>query len=301
MAIKKAKFVWMDGKFVKWGGAKVHILTHSLHYGSAVFEGIHSYKIEHGVIIFRLNEHIDRLFHSANAMSMKLKFTRFQLKNAIKKLIRINNLSDAYIRPLVYYGYGDVGVYPKDVPTNTAIIAIPWGHYYSKDLSIMTSKYIRHPEKSTVFGAKISGNYANSVLAMYEARKNGYDEALMIDEHGYVSEGPAENIFLAKNRDLITPNSRSSLYGITRDSILEASKDIGISAYEKPVTLNDVKNADELFFCGTAIEIASIVSVDGIKIGNGKVGEITSKVRDKFYEIVRGKDKKYSKWISYVD
>ena len=301
MAIKKAKFVWMDGKLVSWDKSKVHILTHSLHYGSAVFEGIHSYKIGHGVIIFRLNEHINRLFHSANAMSMKLKFTRFQLKNVIKKLIRINNLSDAYIRPLVYYGYGDVGVYPKDVLTNTAIIAIPWRHYYSKDLSIMTSRYIRHSEKSTVFGAKISGNYANSILAMYEARKNGYDEALMIDEHGFVSEGPAENIFLVKNRDLITPNSRSSLYGITRDSIFGASKDIGISAYEKPVTLNDVKNADELFFCGTATEIAPIVSVDGIKIGNGRVGEITSKVRDKFYEIVRGKDKKYSKWISYVD
>ena len=291
----------MDGRLVKWNEAKIHILTHALHYGSAVFEGIHSYKTDDGTAIFRLDAHIERLFYSANAMSMKLNFTRNQLKEAIKKLIKINKLSDAYIRPLAYYGYGNIGIYPKGIPTNIAIITIPWGRYYSNDLRIMTSKYIRHSEKSTIFGAKISGNYANSILAMYEVRKKGYDEALMLDEQGFVSEGPAENIFLVKNGNLITPDSRSALHGITRNSILRISKGMGIKAYEKNVAISEVKNADELFFCGTATEIAPIISVDNKKIGNGKVGEITSKVRDKYYNIVKGIDNKYKKWLNYID
>ena len=280
--------------------AKVHILTHALHYGSAVFEGIHSYKTDDKVAIFKLNEHIERLFYSANALSMKIKFTGQQLKNTIKKLIKKNNLRDAYIRPLAFYGYGNIGVFPKDIPVSIAIITIPWGHYYSKDLKIMTSKYLRHSEKSTVFGAKISGNYANSILAMYEARKKGYDEALMLDDEGFVAEGPAENIFIVKREKIITPSSRSALPGITRHSILKISKDLGIKAYEKKVTLDEVKNADELFFSGTATEIAPIIAVDGKGIGNGKAGEITSRIRDKFYDIVRGKDKKYRGWLTYV-
>ena len=291
----------MDGKFVKWKDAKVHILTHALHYGSAVFEGIHSYKTIDGTAIFRLNEHIDRLFHSANALGMKINFTKEQLKKAIIKSIKLNNLGDAYVRPLVYYGYGNIGVYPRDIPTNTALITVPWKNYYSKDLRIMTSKYVRHSEKSTVFGAKISGNYANSILAMHEARVNGYDEALMLDYEGYVSEGPAENLFLVKNGNLITPSSKSALHGITRDSIIKISKALGIKAHEKKVTLSEVKNADELFFSGTATEIAPIASIDSRKIGNGKVGEITLKIKNKYYDIVRGKDTNYKKWLAYVE
>ncbi len=299
--ITTSKFIWMNGKFVNWNVAKVHVLTHALHYGSAVFEGIHSYKTGKGTAIFRLDEHVDRLFHSANALSMNLNFTKNKLKNAIKKLIKKNKIGDGYIRPLAYYGYGNVGVFPKDVPVNIAIITVPWKHYYSKDLRVMTSKYERHSEKSTVFGAKISGNYANSILAMHEARKKGYDEALMLDNEGFVAEGPAENIFLVKNGDLITPNSRSSLHGITRNSIITISKGIGINAYEKKVKLNEVKNADELFYCGTATEIAPVVSIDNKKIGNGKAGRITSIIRDKFYSIVRGNDSKYKKWLAYAD
>ena len=290
----------MDGKLVKWKDAKVHIMTHAIHYGSAVFEGIHAYKTGKGTAIFRLDDHINRLFHSANALSMKLKFTKQQLKDAIKKLIKINKVSDAYIRPVAYYGYGNIGVFPKDVPTNVAIITVPWEHYYSTNLRIMTSKYARHSEKSSVFGTKLSGNYANSILAMYEARKKGYDEALMLDLNGYVAEGPAENIFIVKNRALITPDSRSALPGITRKSILEISRDIGIRAYEKKVTIKEVKSADELFFCGTATEIAPVVSVDNKKIGNGKAWKITLKIKDKYNDVVRGKDKKYIKWLTFV-
>lgn len=300
MGIKATKFIWMDGKFVSWKDAKVHILTHSLHYGSAVFEGVHSYRTIDGIAIFRLDDHIKRFFLSANAMRMRLNFTKNHLKNAIKRLIKINNVSDAYIRPLAYYGYGNIGVFPKEVPTNVAIITVPWEHYYAKDLKIKTSKFIRHSDKETIYGTKISGNYANSVLAMFEARSKGYDEALMLDINGYVSEGPAENIFLVKNGNLIAPNSRSALPGITRDSIMKISKDLGIKAYEKKVNLNEVKNADELFFCGTATEVAPIISVDGKRIGNGKVGELTTKIKNKYCDVVRGKDKKYRKWLTYV-
>ncbi len=298
--IQKTKFIWMDGKFVNWEDAKVHILTHALHYGSAVFEGIHSYKTSKAVVIFRLNEHIDRLFHSANALSLKIVYTKNQIKNTIKKLIKLNKFGDAYIRPLVYYGYGGIGVFPKDAPTNIAILAVPWDNYYSKNLRVKISRFVRPIEDSTVFGAKISGNYANSILAMYDARSKGYDEALMVDSEGFVSEGPAENLFIVKNNKLITPNSKSALHGITRDSILKLSADIGVKAYEKQVTLTDLKNADELFFCGTATEIAPIVSVNNKLIGNGNVGKLTLKIKDKFYEIVKGKVKKYKNWLTYV-
>ncbi|MBI3035356.1 branched-chain amino acid transaminase [Candidatus Woesearchaeota archaeon] len=300
MAVKETRFIWMDGKLVRWKDAKVHILTHALHYGSAVFEGIHSYKTDEGTAIFRLDEHINRLFRSANALSMKLKFTKAQLKAAIKKLIKINSIGDAYIRPLAYYGYGDIGVYPKDILTNIAVITMPWEHYYSGNLRIKTSKFARHSEKSTVYGTKISGNYANSILAMHEARKKGFDEALMLDLDGYVSEGPAENIFMVKSKRLIAPFSKSALPGITRHSILKMSGDLGIKPFERKVRLDELKNADELFFCGTATEVAPIIAIDGKKIGDGKAGEITSKVRDKFYSIVRGKDSKYRKWLTYA-
>lgn len=300
MAIGTPSFVWIDGEFIKWNGAKVHIMTHALHYGSAIFEGLHTYKTEHGTVIFRLDGHIDRFFHSGNALSMKINFSKKQLRNAIIKLVKINKIGDGYIRPLAYYGYGNVGIFPKGIETNVALITIPWGHYYTKELHIMTSKFRRHSESSTIFGTKLSGNYVNSILAMHEARKKGYDEALMLDYRGYVSEGPAENLFLVKNECLITPSSRSALHGITRNSIMKLSRDMGIKVYEKNVTLKNVKNADELFFCGTATEVAPIVEVDKRKIGNGKAGEITLKIKQKYNDIVRGKDKKYHTWLTFV-
>lgn len=300
MGVATTKFVWMDGKLVRWKDAKVHIMTHALHYGSSVFEGLHSYKTGHGTAVFRLNEHMDRFFRSANALSMQIKFTKKELANAAKKLVKINKISDGYVRPLAYYGYGPVGIFPKGIPTNVVLVAIPWEHYYSKDLRIAASRYIRHSTRSTVFGTKLGGNYANSILAMYEARKKGYDEALMLDYEGYVAEGPAENIFIVKNGNLITPDSRSALHGITRKSILEISRDLGIKAYERKVRLNEVENADEVFFCGTATEIAPVVEVNDKKIGNGKLGELTSRIKNKYMDIVRGKDRKYIKWLTFV-
>lgn len=294
------KFVWMGGKFVKWKDARVHVMTHSLHYGSAVFEGIHSYKANDRVAIFRLDDHIERLFKSANAMGMKLRLTRNQLKDAIKKAVRLNRIGNGYIRPLIYYGYSDIGVYPRDAGINVAIAAIPWGHFYSRSLGIMTSSFRRNSEKSSVYGAKISGNYANSVLASYEARKKGFDEALMLDLNGNVSEGPSENIMIVKHGQIISPLSRSALPGITRDSILKFSNDMGIKAYQRRVRLSEARNADELFFCGTGTEIAPITSVDGKMVGNGKPGRITLRIKQKYNDIVRGKDKKYWKWLSFI-
>ncbi len=294
------KFIWMDGRFVKWEDANVHVLTHALHYGSSVFEGVHSYKSNKGTAIFRLREHIGRFLFSASAIGLKINFSTEELTGAIIGLLRKNKLSGAYIRPLGYYGYGKIGVFPKDVPTNVSIITVPWGNYFSKDLRIKTSKFLRHSEKSSIFGAKIGGNYANSILAMREARQQGYDEALMLDEHGFVSEGPAENIFMAKNNILLTPDSKSALHGITRESIIKIARDLGINVVEKRIRLNELKNADELFFCGTATEVAPIIEVDNKKIGYGSPGKITGRIKKKFHDVVRGKDNKYKGWITYA-
>ena len=299
--IKTARFVWMNGKFVEWKQAKVHVMTHALHYGSGVFEGIKSYKTKNGAAIFRLDEHIERLFYSARGFDIKIDFTRKELKEAIKSLVKKNKLNYAYIRPIVYYGYGSLDVYPKNVPVDISIMAVPLTYFPSKNMKIKTSRFLRLSEKTTVFGCKISGNYANSILAMHEARKKGYDEALLLDQQGFVSEGPAENLFIVKDGNLITPFSKSALHGITRDSIIKMSKDLGIKSYEKKMRLNEVKKADELFYCGTLAEIDPIISVDNKKIGNGKPGKITLKIRDKFYDIVQGKDKKYRKWLTYIN
>ena len=295
-----AKYIWIDGKYAEWKDAKIHLLTHALLYGSAVFEGIHSYSTQKGTAVFRMNEHVERLFHSAKSFGMKIKYSKQDVGNFIKELIRKNKIGDGYVRPTAFYGYGTIGVYPENVPTSLAIISIPWKRYFTKNLRVMVSKYIRHSEKSSVFGVKISGNYANSILAMREARMKGYDEALMLDCHGYAAEGPAENLFIVKGKNLITPASRSALHGITRDTILELSREIGINSYETDVKIEEVKNADELFFCGTMMEIAPIISVNGRKIGGGEKGKITKKIEGRFYSAVRGKEKIYEKWLSYV-
>ena len=298
--VKKSEFIWMNGNFVRWGDAKVHVMTHALHYGSAVFEGIHSYKTDEGTAIFRLDEHIERFFYSAEAMSMKINFTKTQLKDVIKKLLKLNKLNDAYIRPLAYYGYGNVGVFPKEIGNDLLIVSVPEYSYYTRSLRIATSGFVKPVEKSTVFGTKISGNYVNSILAMFEARKKGFDEALMLDYDGFVAEGPVQNILLVKNGSLIAPISRGALLGITRDTIMKIGKEIGLKVYEKKVRLAEVKKADELFFTGTATEIGPIASVDDTKIGKGECGEITAKIKAKYLDVVRGKEKKFRKWLDYI-
>ena len=295
------KFVWMDGKLVKWENARVHSLTHALHYGSGVFEGIRSYEAGKKTSIFRLDDHIKRFFFSAKALGMQIKFSENEVKNAVKKTVEANELRNSYIRPLAYYGYSSIGVYPKNHAANLLIAALPDYDKTPKILRVMISNFARPSEKSTIFGAKISGSYANSILAMREARINGFDEALMLDSEGFVSEGPAENVFLVKNKELITPNSMSALHGITRDTIIRISKDLGINTHEKKISVDDVKKADELFFCGTGKEISPIISVDKKNIGDGITGKITSLIMTNYFDIVRGKIPNYNKWLSYVD
>ena len=297
--VRLKNFIWMDGKFVKWEDAKVHAMTHALHYGSAVFEGIRSYKTDEGAALFRVDNHLERLFYSANALGIKTNFTKNEIKEAIKKLLKMNKLEDAYIRPLAYYGYGGIGVYPKNVESNILILTMADYAKDTKPLRLTTSSYIKS-EKSGKLGAKISGNYANSILAMREARDKGYDEALIMDNDGFVSEGPAENLFIIKKNVLIAPSSRSALYGFTRDTLLKISPDIGIKSEEKKLTIKEAKNCDEAFYCGTGKEITPIISIGNEKIGDGKSGKITVRLKNLYFDVVTGRNKKYRNWLTYV-
>lgn len=298
--VSMSKFVWMDGKFLKWKEARVHASTHALHYGSAAFEGIRSYDTDKGTAIFRLQDHLNRLFYSAATLGIKIKFSKREIAKAIKSLLKKNNLRSAYIRPLAYLGYGNIGVYPRNVGSNILIIVLPDYDRQEKPLRVKTSSFLRPIEKSTKFGAKISGNYVTSVLAMQEARNKGYDEALMLDAEGFVSEGPIQNIFMVKNKSIIAPSSRSALHGITKDSVINICKDLGMNCYEKKISLRELKAADELFFCGTGSEVVPIISVDDKKIGDGKVGSITKKIMGRYFDAVRGIDKEYIKWLTFI-
>jgi len=298
--IIETKFIWMDGKFVSWKDAKVHAMTHALHYGSAVFEGIRSYKTGTGAAISRADDHLKRLFFSADVMGIKIKYPMKKVKGVIAKLLKMNKLENAYIRPLAYYGYGAIGVFPKNAESSLMILALPDYAKETKPLQITVSKFTRPSEKSTVIGAKISGFYANSILAMKEAREKGYDEALMLDGQGFVSEGPAQNMFIIKNKTLISPCNKSALPGFTRDTIFRIGKDIGLRTAEKNLSVKEVLNSDEAFFCGTGIELLQVISIDGKKINNGKPGKFTAMIKDYYFDIVSGKNKKYNKWLSYV-
>ncbi len=292
--------IWIDGKIVNFKDAKVHVLTHALHYGTACFEGIHSYKTEKGIAVFRLKEHLNRFFDSAKVLGMKLSFSKKGISNVIKKLIRINKLKDAYIRPLAFYGYGSLSVFPKNIKPNATIITLPCKSKINTPIKLKTSKLKKINPEAFIFGTKLSGFYANSVMAMFEARVKGYDEALMLDSKGKVSEGPCQNIFMVKGNKIITSNSKSILPGITRDSLLKLSKDLGFKAIEKKITLKELKNADEVFYCGTLTEILPIKKIDDSKIGDGKAGNITKKLREEFSKIVRGRNDKYNHWLEYV-
>ena len=290
--------VWLNGKIVNDEDAKVSVKTHSLHYGTSVFEGIRFYETEKGPAVFRLKEHIDRLFNSAEALSMDVPFSRKEVEEAVKELVRVNNSKEGYIRPVIFYGEG-LSVYPKDISVNCAIMIADWDA--GKDgLRVKVSKFRRVNKNAAVSGVKMGGYYVNSVLAMEDARRSGYDEALLLDEEGIVSEGPAHNLFAVKDGLLLTSTSKSALHGITRNSILEIAKELGYTMIEKDLTLEEVKDSDEVFFCATGAEIIWIKSVDEIRISD-EIGEITKKIKEKYFDAVRGKDKKYEHWLDYVN
>jgi branched-chain amino acid aminotransferase len=296
----KTNKIWFNGKFVDWQKAKVHLLTHSLHYGSSVFEGIRCYQTEKGLAVFRLPEHLERFFYSAKSISMEIPFSKKEIKEAILKIIKINRLKECYIRPIAWFTEG-MGLHTKGIPVQVAIAVWPWKAYLGeKPLKVKISKFIRIHPKSTIPDAKISGNYINSILASQEAKKAGFDEALLLDYQGYLAEGPGENIFIAKDNQLFTPERGSILPGITRDSIIKIARDSGIKVIEKKITPKELKLADEAFFVGTAVEVCLIKKVDNILINKGKIGKITKKIREIYQKIIRGKEKKYLKWLTFV-
>ncbi|MDI6820474.1 MAG: branched-chain amino acid transaminase [Candidatus Hodarchaeaceae archaeon] len=307
MSITPTKFIWMDGKLVPWDKAKVHVLTHTLHYGLGVFEGIRCYKTQKGSAVFRLRDHIKRLENSASVMGIKIPYSFEELVNAVKRVIKANKIGECYIRPIVYYGYGVMGLDPTGSPVNVAIAVWPWGTYLGEEglkrgVRAMVSSWLRIDSRMLPPHSKTVANYTNSILAKLEAVKAGYDEAILLNIHGFVAEGPGENIFLVKDGVLITPPlSSSALGGITRDSIIKIAQDKGMPVREENVSRDQLYEADEAFFTGTAAEVTPIREIDGHTIGNGKMGKITGDLQHTFFEAVRGKVAKYISWLDYVE
>jgi branched-chain amino acid aminotransferase len=303
--IKKTDKIWMDGKFVDWDNANVHILTHTLHYGLGVFEGIRCYKTKNGPAIFRLKEHVDRLFKSAHIFLIDIPYTKKEIENAIIQTVKVNKIKECYIRPIVYIGYGAMGLYPKGNPINVAIAVWPWGTYLGDEglkngIKVKTSSFIRNHVNSQMSRGKVCGYYINSQLAKKEAISCGYDEAVLLDTEGYIAEGSGENIFIVRNGRLKTTPLTSILEGITRDSIIEIAKNEGIEVIENRFTRDELYISDEAFFTGTAAEITPIREVDGRTIGEGKPGKITNKLQSIFFDIVKGRNKKYKGWLTKI-
>jgi branched-chain amino acid aminotransferase len=304
--VQKVSKIWMDGKLIPWEEANVHILTHSLHYGLGAFEGIRCYLCQDGKsAVFRLREHVDRLFDSAQIGDIKIPYTKREISEACKETLRVNQLKEGYIRPIVFIGEGVMGVYPGDNPIRVAIITWSWGAYLGeealeKGIRIKVSSYTRHHVNVMMTKAKICGNYVNSVLAKREVMKMGYDEALMLDTEGYVSEASGENIFMVKNGVLKTTPLTSILPGITRDSVIQIAKAKKITILEERFTRDELYTAQEAFFTGTAAELTPIREVDDRIIGDGKPGPMTKELQATFFDIVRGKNPEYREWLAYL-
>ncbi|OGT35299.1 MAG: branched chain amino acid aminotransferase [Gammaproteobacteria bacterium RBG_16_51_14] len=297
--------IWLDGELVPWREAKIHVLTHTLHYGMGVFEGIRAYHAEKGTAIFRLNEHIDRLFRSAHILCMKIPFTRPEIHAACNTVVRENRLDSAYIRPMCFYGAEGMGLHADNLKVHAMVAAWEWGSYLGaegleKGIRIKTSSYTRHHVNITMCKAKANGNYLNSMLASQEAQNCGYDEALLLDNEGYVAEGSGENIFIVRNGTLYTPDLTSALEGITRDTIIVLAVAAGLSVKEKRITRDEVYIADEAFFTGTAAEVTPIRELDGRMIGNGLRGPVTGQLQAGYFNLVHGKANTYPEWLCYI-
>jgi branched-chain amino acid aminotransferase len=297
--------IWYDGKMVPWRDATTHVLTHSLHYGLAVFEGLRAYKTSRGTAIFRLKEHTDRLFNSAHIYMMKLPYDKATLMDAQRQVVRDNKLDSCYVRPIAFYGSEKMGVSPKGASVHVAIAAWPWGAYLGADgmekgIRVKTSSFARHHVNVTMPRAKIASTYANSILANMEATEHGYDEGLLLDVDGFVAEGAGENLFIVKDGVICEPEIASALTGITRNTIHSLAKDLGLQLVTKRLTRDDVYIADEAFFTGTAAEVTPIRELDGRQVGAGRRGPITEKIQAAFFDIVNGRSEKYNAWLHYV-
>jgi branched-chain amino acid aminotransferase len=297
--------IWVDGAMVPWREAKVHVLTHTLHYGMGVFEGLRAYKTDRGTAIFRLREHTRRLLNSAKIFNMRVPFDTETLLEAQQEVVRLNKLESAYIRPMCFYGSEEMGLHAKNLKVHCIVAAWKWGSYLGDEgirngIRVKVSSFARHHVNVNMCKAKSNGSYMNSILAFNEASAAGYDEALLLDSEGYVSEGSGENIFIVRDGVIYTPDLTSCLDGITRNTIFILAAELGLTIKEKRITRDEVYIADEAFFTGTAAEVTPIREVDGRAIGNGVKGEITQRLQALYFDQVHGRRKEHPEWLSYI-
>jgi branched-chain amino acid aminotransferase len=298
--------IWIDGELVDWREAKIHVLTHTLHYGCGAFEGVRAYNTVNGTAIFRLQDHTDRLFNSAKILRMEIPFSKEQVNEAQKQVVKANKLESCYIRPLVWIGSEKLGVSPRGNTIHLMVAAWAWGAYLGEEglqrgIRVKTSSYARHHVNITMTQAKAVSNYSNSILANMEALDDGYDEALLLDTAGFVAEGAGENVFVVKDGVVYTPDlSAGALNGITRNTTLHICKDLGIEVVQKRITRDEVYIADECFFTGTAAEVTPIRELDRVQIGIGRRGPVTERIQNAFFDIVNGRNPKYAHWLARV-
>ena len=297
--------IWMDGDLLEWSDAKIHVLTHTLHYGTGVFEGVRAYETSAGPAIFRLNDHTKRLFNSADLIGMSIPYSPEELNDAQANIVRENNLNNAYIRPMCFYGSEGMGLRADNLKVHVCIAAWDWGSYLGDDkitngIKVKVTDFPKRCEKSMLHKAKASGNYLYSMLALKDALNSGFDEALILDVDNNVNEGSGENFFMVKDDILYTPKDHTVLNGITRQTIIDISEDLDLEVFEKDISVDDVKVADEAFFTGTAAEVTPVVQVDQSKIGDGMTGKITRKVQKEYFDLIRGKNMKYDHWLTRV-
>ncbi|MDD2725492.1 MAG: branched-chain amino acid transaminase [Methylovulum sp.] len=297
--------IWLDGQWVEWREAKVHVLTHTLHYGLGVFEGIRAYHATKGTAIFRMQEHTDRLFRSAHIMNMKMPFTKDEINQVQRDALVKNQLDSAYIRTMCFYGSEGMGLRADNLKVHVMVAAWSWGAYLGaesieKGIRIRTSSYTRNHHNSTMCKAKANGNYINSILALQEALSNGYDEALMLDHEGFAAEGSAENLFIVRDGKIYTPETTSALEGITRDTVMKIAREQGYEVIEKRITRDEIYVADEAFFTGSAAEVTPIRELDNRTIGSGSRGPVTEKLQALYFDAVYGRGDSHADWLTYV-
>lgn len=304
--IQKAEKIWLDGEMIPWDQANVHILTHTLHYGMGVFEGIRCYECADGrSAIFRLKEHIDRLFDSAHILLMDIPYEKEKILSACQEIFKVNQLKSGYLRPIAFIGDGEMGLYATSNPIRVGIIAWPWGTYLGDDgvkngIRCKVSSYTRHHVNIAMTKSKAVSNYQNSILAKREAVMAGYDETVMLDPEGYVSEASGENLFFAKGGKVYTPPTTSALQGITRDTILKLLAKDGLELIERNISRDELYVADEIFLCGTAAEITPVRELDDRQVGSGRPGPITQKIQEQYFKIVKGEDSQYHDWLTFL-
>jgi branched-chain amino acid aminotransferase len=298
-------FIWQDGKLVPWREATTHVLTHSLHYGMSVFEGVRAYRTERGTAIFRLEDHTDRLFNSAHIFQMAMPYDKATINEAHKEVLRANDLEAGYLRPIAFYGSEKMGVSPKGAKVHVVIAAWPWGAYLGEEglergIRVKVSSYTRHHVNISMVRAKASGHYINSILANNEVTSEGYDEAMLLDPEGYVAEGAGENLFIVKKGRLYTPDLTSCLEGITRATVLQIAEELGLTVQEKRITRDEVYCCDEAFFTGTAAEVTPIRELDGRQIGIGRRGPVTAEIQARYFDVVNGRSAQHDDWLAYI-